>query len=138
MGLENRTRSIEDALGQKMLLAFKGKNNIPGEVHEAIRMYRPAGFTLFRAFNIDHPAQVRELTQSLQRVAQEHGLEPFLIGVDQEGGQLMAIGEGVTLLPGNLALGAAGSPELAHAAGTVLGRELAAMGLILISPPAVM
>jgi beta-N-acetylhexosaminidase len=129
MGLENRTRSIEDAVGQKMLLAFKGKNDIPGEVHEAIRMYRPAGFSLFRAFNIDHPAQVRELTQSLQRVAQEQGLEPFLIGVDQEGGQLMAIGEGVTLLPGNLALGAAGSPELAHAAGKVLGRELAAMGV---------
>jgi beta-N-acetylhexosaminidase len=129
MGLENRTRSVENALGQKMMLAFKGKNDIPDEVHEAIRMYRPAGFSLFRAFNIDHPAQVRELTQSLQRVAHEHGLEPFLIAADQEGGQLMAIGEGVTLLPGNLALGAADSPELARAAGTVLGLELAAMGV---------
>jgi beta-N-acetylhexosaminidase len=129
MGLENRTKSVEDAVGQKMMLAFKGKNDIPGEVHEAIRLYRPAGFSLFRAFNIDHPAQVRELTQSLQRVAHEHGLEPFLIAADQEGGQLMAIGEGVTLLPGNLALGAAGSPGLARAAGTVLGRELAAMGV---------
>jgi beta-N-acetylhexosaminidase len=129
MGLGNRTRSVEDALGQKMMLAFQGKNDIPGEVHEAIRMYRPAGFSLFRAFNIDHPAQVRGLTQSLQRVAHEHGLEPFLIAADQEGGQLMAIGEGVTLLPGNLALGAAGSPELARAAGTVLGLELAALGI---------
>jgi beta-N-acetylhexosaminidase len=129
MGLENRTRSVEEAVGQKLMLAFQGKTDIPAEVHEAVRMYRPAGFSLFRAFNIDHPAQVRELTQALQKVANEHGLEPFLIALDQEGGQLMAIGEGVTHLPGNLALGAAGSTELARAAGTVLGRELAAMGI---------
>jgi beta-N-acetylhexosaminidase len=111
------------------MLAFQGKTDIPVEIHEAVRLYRPAGFSLFRAFNIDHPAQVRELTQALQKVANEHGLEPFLIALDQEGGQLMAIGEGVTHLPGNLALGAAGSTELARAAGTVLGRELAAMGI---------
>jgi beta-N-acetylhexosaminidase len=52
-----------------------------------------------------------------------------LIATDQEGGQLMAIGEGTTPLPGNMALGATGSVELARKAGEVLGRELAAMGI---------
>jgi beta-N-acetylhexosaminidase len=52
----------------------------------------------------------------------------LLIATDQEGGQLMAIGDG-TPLPGNMALGATGSEELARRAGEVLGRELAAMGV---------
>jgi beta-N-acetylhexosaminidase len=121
--------SIETAIGQKMMLAFKGKDSIPEETRKAIHNYRPAGFTLFRAHNIDQPAQVRDLTHSLQLLAQEENLPPFLIAVDQEGGQLMAIGEGTTPLPGNLALGATGSPELAYRTGEVLGCELAAMGI---------
>jgi beta-N-acetylhexosaminidase len=129
MRLRNDPQLIEQATGQKLLLAFEGKDHLPVEVRQAIRNYRPAGFTLFRAFNIDHPEQVRSLTQALQQEAKEQGLPPFLIGTDQEGGQLMSIGKGTTPLPGNLALGAAGSTDLARRAGEVLGRELAAMGI---------
>lgn len=121
--------SIETAIGQKLMLAFKGKDSIPDEARKAIHNYRPAGFTLFRGHNIDQPRQVRDLTHSLQLLAREENLPPFLIAVDQEGGQLMAIGEGTTPLAGNLALGAAASPELAYQAGEVLGSELAAMGV---------
>lgn len=129
MSVETKSWSIEEAVGQKIMLAFKGKDRIPEMSRKAIHRYRPTGFSLFRAHNIDHPAQVRELTDALQRVAQDEGLLPFLIGVDQEGGQLMAIGAGATPIPGNLALGATGSPELAYQAGEVLGGELAAMGI---------
>jgi beta-N-acetylhexosaminidase len=129
MRLDLKSWPMELVLGQKMMLAFKGKESLPAEVLETIRIYRPAGFSLFRAFNIEEPEQVRQLTESLQRAAQEMGLLPLLIAVDQEGGQLMAIGKGTTPLPGNLALGATGSPELARKAGLVLGRELSAMGI---------
>jgi beta-N-acetylhexosaminidase len=129
MGLNNRTWSIEHTLGQKLMLSFKGKGTLPEEVLKAIRNYRPAGFSLFRAFNIEQPEQVRQLTDSLQRVAREEDLPSFMIAADQEGGQLLAIGEGTTPLPGNLALGATASPELAYKAGLVLGCELAAMGI---------
>jgi len=120
--------NIEESIGQKILLAFKGKEASP-EIITALNNYRPGGLTLFRSFNIDQPAQVRRLTDSLQRLALDLGLPPLLIGVDQEGGQLMAIGEGTTPLPGNMALGATGSTELARKAGAVLGQELAAMGV---------
>jgi beta-N-acetylhexosaminidase len=120
--------NIEETIGQKILLAFKGKEASP-EIIAALKNYRPGGLTLFRSFNIEDPAQVRDLTDSLQRFARSLGLPPLLIAVDQEGGQLMAIGEGTTPLPGNMALGAAGSPELARKAGAVLGQELAAMGI---------
>jgi beta-N-acetylhexosaminidase len=119
---------IELSTGQKLLLAFKGKEPSP-EIIAALKNYRPGGLTLFRSLNIENPAQVRQLTDSLQRLARSLDLPPLLIGTDQEGGQLMAIGEGTTPLPGNMALGATRSTELARKAGEVLGRELAAMGV---------
>ena len=67
-----------------------------------------------------HPAQVHELTSALQRAAREVQQPPLLIGVDQEGGTLMAV-PGTTRFPGNLALGAARSPELAQRAGLSQG-----------------
>lgn len=117
------------APGQRLMLAFSGKDALSAEIAAALRQYRPAGITLFRSLNVDNPAQVRRLTAQLQQLAREIGLPPLLIATDQEGGQLMAVGSGVTQLPGNMALGAAGSEHLARQAGEVLGRELAAMGI---------
>ena len=127
--------SSKYAVGQKLLLAFAGKGWPSPEISKALQKCRPGGITLFRALNIDNPAQVRQLTQGLQQAAREIDLPPLLIAADQEGGQLMAIGEGTTPLLGNLALGAAGSVELARRAGEVLGRELAAMGINLNYAP---
>jgi beta-N-acetylhexosaminidase len=126
---EKALLSLEGTIGQKLLLAFAGKQGVTAELLEALRRYRPAGVTLFRSMNVDTPAQVRALCQDLQQAAQEAGLPPLLIAADQEGGQLMAVGEGVTQLPGNMALGATGDAQLARRAGEVLGRELAAMGI---------
>ena len=67
------------------------------------------GVTLYRSLNVADAGQVAALTARLQQAS----LEPLLIGADQEGGQLMALGEDTTAFPGNLALGAAGSAELA-------------------------
>ncbi|HTP01056.1 MAG TPA: glycoside hydrolase family 3 N-terminal domain-containing protein [Anaerolineales bacterium] len=115
--------------GQRLLLAFDGRDGIPAEFAKTMQAYRPAGLTLFRHLNIDNPAQLRRLTGLLQDAARQMGLPPLLIAADQEGGQLMAIGGGTTLLPGNMALGATGDPDLARRSGEVLGRELAAMGI---------
>lgn len=121
--------SLEQVIGQRLLLAFHTKGHLSREIVQVIRKYQPGGVTLFRSLNIDTPAQVRSLAEELQTAAHQAGLPPLLIAADQEGGQLMAIGEGATPLPGNMALGATGSPELARRAGEVLGRELAAMGI---------
>jgi len=117
-----------DIIGQKLLLAFQGKQFTP-EMRQALASYKPGGVTFFRSYNISNPQQVKKLVSDLQQHAQTLGLPPLLIGVDQEGGQLMAIGEGTTPLPGNMALGATGSVDLARKTGEVLGRELAAMGI---------
>ena len=98
------------------------------EILAALQQQPVGGITLFRAQNVQHPAQVRALTAALQRAAAAAGQPPLLLAVDQEGGTLMALAGG-TPFPGNLALGAAGDPELARRTGYALGRELAAMGL---------
>jgi beta-N-acetylhexosaminidase len=121
--------TLETAVGQRMLIAFEGRDELPETLLTALREIRPAGVTLFRHLNVASPAQVRRLTTLLQAAARDAGLPPLIIGVDQEGGQLMAIGDGVTQLPGNMALGACGSAALARKAGEVLGRELSAMGI---------
>ncbi len=110
------------------MFAFHGKEAPSPEIVEAFKKYHPSGISLFRSFNIGTLAQVRDLSDSLQRLARDLGLPRLLIATDQEGGQLMAVGDG-TPLPGNMALGATRSPELARKAGEVLGRELSALGV---------
>lgn len=121
--------TLEQAIGQKLLLAFSGKDQPSPEILDALRRFQPAGVTLYRSLNVDTPAQVRRLTQALQRAAQKAGLPLLLIAADQEGGQLMAVGQGSTQFPGNMALGATGSADLARRSGEAIGRELAAMGI---------
>ena len=121
--------TLEQAIGQKLLLSFAGKDRPSPEILESMRRYQPAGVTLYRSLNVDTPAQVRRLTQALQQARREANLPTLLIATDQEGGQLMAVGQGATQFPGNMALGATGSEELARRSGEAIGGELAAMGI---------
>lgn len=108
------------------MVSFRGKS-APPWVLDGIRAGRIGAVCLF-AYNVDSLGQLRELNLSLRAAAAAGGHPPPLIGIDQEGGQLMAVTVGATELPGNMALGAAGSADLAHRAGQVLGRELRALG----------
>lgn len=108
------------------MVSFRG-TTAPAWVLDGVRRGEIASFCLF-AYNIESPAQLRALTLSLHQAAADGGNPPPLIGIDQEGGQLMAVTGGATELPGNMALGAADRPDLAERAGRVLGLELLAMG----------
>jgi beta-N-acetylhexosaminidase len=121
------SQALADAIGQKLLLSFHGSALTP-EMADLISRQHIGGVTLFRHLNIEGPAQLRGLVEALQRTAQEAGQPLLLIAVDQEGGQLMAVG-GMTLFPGNMALGASRSLDLARRTGLAIGRELAATGV---------
>jgi beta-N-acetylhexosaminidase len=88
------------------------------------------------ATNVDNPAQVRALTDGLQRAATTlPGGAPLLIGTDQEYGVVTRVRNGVTLLPSAMAFGAAGKPQLTEGAWRAAGEELAAMGINLDFAP---
>jgi beta-N-acetylhexosaminidase len=110
-----------------MLRSFWG-TSAPPEVLDVIHRQSPAGFALYRSLNVASAEQVRALTDSLQFEASRAGQPRLLVALDQEGGQLMALGDG-TPFPGNLALGATASAHLAREAGYAIGRELAGVGV---------
>ncbi|MEU4216455.1 glycoside hydrolase family 3 N-terminal domain-containing protein [Actinoplanes sp. NPDC026623] len=88
------------------------------------------------ATNVENPAQVRALTEGLQRAAARlPGGAPLLIGTDQEYGVVTRIRQGVTLLPSAMAFGAAARPDLTEGAWRAAGEELAAMGINLNFAP---
>jgi beta-N-acetylhexosaminidase len=120
--------TLEQAIGQKLMLSFIGTEPSP-DFLATLQRQHVGGVTLFRHDNVIDPPQVRRLTAALQRAAAASGQPPLLIAADQEGGQLMTIDGGATRFPGNMALGATGSADLAYQTGYALGRELAAMGV---------
>jgi beta-N-acetylhexosaminidase len=119
--------TLEQATGRKLLLAFAGYE-LPPRFADLLARYEIGGVTLFRARNVQSPAQVSSLTAALQSAAAQSGQPPLLVGADQEGGTLLALA-GTTAFPGNMALGATRSEELARKVGAATGRELAAMGI---------
>jgi beta-N-acetylhexosaminidase len=117
----------------QLMHSFQGYT-VPQPVLDAVQAGQIAAFCLF-AYNAQSPAQVRALTDQLRQAAAAGGHPQPIIGIDQEGGQLIAVTNGTTELPGNMALGATRSPELAFQAGQVLARELLAMGINLNFAP---
>jgi len=111
----------------RLMHTFDGQI-IPPDVLGAVQSGEIGAFCLFGGKNIHSPAHLREISDTLAAAARAGGFPPPLIGIDQEGGQLMAVTGGATELPGNMALGATRSLALAQAAGWVLGRELRALG----------
>lgn len=124
-----RLRGADEVLGL-LMLAFEGFE-LPVAMGERLNAAPAAGVTLFRSLNVETPAQVLSLTESLQRTnaAARPGDPPLLVAADQEGGQLIGLGDGTTPFAGAMALGAAGDTELAECVGRAIGIEMAAMGV---------
>ena len=118
------------------MLAFDGVT-APGWMVERLAGTPAAGVTLFRHANTQSPAQLRELTAALQAAAARRGAGslPLLVAGDQEGGQLIALGDGTTPFAGNMALGAAGDTKLAERVGRAIGLESRAVGLNVVYAP---
>ena len=126
--------SLEQKVGQLIVVGFEG-TRINAEIESNIKQHFIGGVTLF-ARNIESPRQVARLTTDLQKLTQETERRiPLFIATDQEGGWVVRLKTGATVLPGNMALGATRSSELAEQAGRVTAIELAAVGINLNFAP---
>jgi beta-N-acetylhexosaminidase len=120
-----------------LMLAFDGPR-LSEAARERLATAPAAGLRLFRYRNVETPAQVRALTGEAQRAAGPQSLAepgPLLIAADQEGGQLMGLGDGTTPFPGNMALGAVGDEELTRRVGRAMAVEMRAMGVNMVYAP---
>ena len=91
---------------------------------DALREFSPGALILF-ARNVGTPDELRELVAALREIAAPSPL----IAVDQEGGRVERIRDGVAALPSAMAVGATGDVALAERLGTLLGRDLARFGI---------
>jgi beta-N-acetylhexosaminidase len=109
------------------MIAFAG-SELPASAARRISDLGVAGVTLFRVHNVVDPAQIRRLTAAIQQ-ARPAGAPPLLVAADQEGGQLVGLGDGTTQFAGAMALGATGDVELAERVAGATARELRALGV---------
>ncbi len=104
--------------------------SISSETRQHLLAVKPGGVILFGR-NIVSIEQLKQLIDDLRSLLGNS----LVISLDQEGGRVVRIPGGVTLFPGNLALGSAAlrdrqrALELARLQGRISGKELRAIGI---------
>jgi beta-N-acetylhexosaminidase len=113
-------------IGELFMAGYAGID--PAEAEDLICRHRVGGIILFtrNVKDADHTASVCAKLQEMRRRVSD---TPLFIAIDQEGGCVARITEGVTVFPGSMALGAAGSDDLARRAAETTGAELATLGI---------
>ncbi len=126
---------LEKKIGQMMIFAFPGKQITPA-VSNMIEKYNPGGLILF-GYNIGNKNQLVKMIDDLQSVSLKESGTPLFISVDQEGGRVKRIQDGVTQFPGNMAAGVAGDEDLVYDWARILGLQLRSLGVNMNLAPSV-
>lgn len=115
-------------IGQMVMCGFHGTE--PSEdIIRLIREERIGGVIYFRR-NLQDAAQARRLSSQLQQWACVDGRDDLLlIAIDQEGGMVNRLDNGVTAMPGAMALGATRSALFARQTAQASGEELKRLGM---------
>jgi len=99
--------SLDMAVGQMMAASFGGPVVTDGLRH--LILDEKVGTVLIFGDNFSDAASLSRLTTQLQALGRQAGLPaPLLIAVDEEGGRVMRITDGVAPLPSEFELGARG------------------------------
>jgi beta-N-acetylhexosaminidase len=85
---------------------------------------RGVGGVIFFSRNVGQPLEVFELTNAIKRQAGR----PLILALDQEGGKVARLRQGFSDLPSMRAVGETRSASLSRELGSLLGRELRAVG----------
>ncbi|KAA8755651.1 beta-N-acetylhexosaminidase [Paenibacillus sp. UASWS1643] len=128
--------TLEQKVGQLLMCGFHSQH-ADEQITRLIRDYHVGGVIYFRR-NVESVDQLTRLSAELQDMAAEAGALPLMISVDQEGGMVARIDkEGMTQVPGNMALGATGNPEYTLECAQILGGELKHIGIDMNLAPVV-
>lgn len=123
--------TLEEKIGQMFVTWFEGPV-ASDSVRKMLLQYHLGGVIYFSwANNVQNPAQIAELSNGLQRIAMDKYRVPIplFISTDQEGGVVARVVEPAAVFPGNMALGATRSRELARKAANVTAVELSRLGI---------
>lgn len=99
---------IGERVGQLITVAFKGKR-ITSHLESMIARKHVAGVILF-AENVADASDLARLAGDLQLIASKAGSQRLLVAIDHEGGAVVRVGTGLTVLPSAMALAATPDP----------------------------
>lgn len=120
--------TIEDKIGQMIMVGFDDRSLTP-ELEDHLNKIH-AGNVIFLGRNYADPQQMWEFTNALQRMASCRSVPVgFFTAIDQEGGVVARLLNGVTVFPGNMALGATAQTHYARRAAEATAREMLQLGL---------
>ncbi|RYI28696.1 beta-N-acetylhexosaminidase [Bacillus infantis] len=122
----NSNWSLKEKIGQMFIIAFAGEEMNP-ELERAIAELNVGGVILFQR-NLKDAGKVKQLNKDIQRIARMHNRPPLWISIDQEGGGIAYLWEGMAISPGNMLIGAAGNAENAYDASYLMGLQLMKLG----------
>ena len=114
--------SLEEKVGQMIGLAFSGQ-----EYSEELKMQVEdikAGLIIYFKDNCGSPEQIFNLNKKIYANAK---IPPF-VALDQEGGMVARVTEGVVQSPGAMAISACDKPEYAYKLAYNMGRDLVKIG----------
>jgi beta-N-acetylhexosaminidase len=127
--------TLRQKVGQLIMIEAPGVQLLE-RTARFIQSCHPAGVAIFSR-NLAGPWATRRLIAGLQAMAAASGDAPLLIGIDQEGGQVSRLRYPLVEMPSPMACNAAGGAEAAGRAATVLGAEMAQLGINLAFAPVV-
>jgi beta-N-acetylhexosaminidase len=120
--------SLERKVGQLMSVAFHG-TKITSSLEAMIRDRGVGGVVLY-AENFTDAAGLAKLVADLDQIARDAKSLPLFFEIDQEGGPVIRINRGATILPGQMALAATADPERSvRTAAAITATELRALGV---------
>ncbi|MCR8645527.1 beta-N-acetylhexosaminidase [Paenibacillus sp. N1-5-1-14] len=125
--------TLLEKVGQMVQCGFEG--TVPSEEIKQLIREQQIGGVIYFSRNVKTIEQVAKLSDELQEVAAEAGVAPLWIAIDQEGGMVARLTDGVALMPGNMALAAGGLNEAVYQAASITGEELRALGINLNYAP---
>ena len=122
--------TLEEKVGQMMLVFFKGSELTP-QLETMITTHRVGGLILYASSgNTQDAAQTARLCAAAQAKAATtpQGVGLF-VGIDQEGGPVVRLRQGVTVFPSQMAVAATGNRDHARTMARILAQELKALGI---------
>ncbi|HNY10086.1 MAG TPA: beta-N-acetylhexosaminidase [Candidatus Wallbacteria bacterium] len=122
----------DEKIGQLFMIGIKGGECDPDAI-DMVKNYGVGGIILF-ARNITGGDQVKKLITDLK----SHSKHPLAVSIDQEGGLVLRLTAGATVMPGNMAIAAcpeSSRGEVCETWGRIEGEELRNLGFTLNLAP---
>lgn len=130
-----KNMTIKEKIGQMIMVGVPG-SRYTNRSERILRKYLPGGIILF-GFNLSNEKGTRKFIEDLQRTSMQYSGIPLFVSIDQEGGRVKRIIDGVTQFPGNMAIGVVDDEEVTGDLARIIGMQLRLLGINMNLAPVV-